>query len=181
MIKSSQVSCKINPNTQYMYLLPPHPNPHFLPHFIIVIFNHNLLAINLWPPVDPTPTQPQKSFSSDVKVITESQTRDPWTGSLSQTILYSLYILHSLCIEYSLSRFFSFYRISFSRSSDATTMCMNPTYAPIPAYAYPIWPPILLPVGSYDILLGHCRLDCMFVQYLIWYVIGIDDVTMTQW
>jgi len=37
--------------------------------------------------------------------------------------------------------FFSFYRISFSRSSDATTMCMNPTYAPIPAYAYPIWPP----------------------------------------
>ena len=108
MIKSSQVSCKINPNTQYMYLLPPHPYPIFLPHFIIVIFNHNLLAINLWPPVDPTPTQPQKSFSSDVKVITESQTRDPWTGSLSQTILYSLYILHSLCIEYSLSRFFLF-------------------------------------------------------------------------
>ena len=57
---------------------------------------------------------------------------------IPKTILYSLYILHSLCIEYSLSRFFSFYRISFSRSSDATTMCMNPTYAPIPAYAYPI-------------------------------------------
>ena len=40
-------------------------------------------------------------------------------------------------------------------------MCMNPTYAPIPAYAYPIWSPILLPVGSYDILLGHCRLACV--------------------